>query len=671
MRRRVFYAAFLTTLVVYSLLLLFSEFSLQQMQQKIFLINQTDHSKKIALFIQAQAINDPVIFNDIFQCVENVGKAKKLAQNFELYRWVNVKPPETFEFDIFINYPVQTKLSLIAKFKELGARQVYGTPIFTNEGMDIKQFLSQLQLANNNLISYDYFLKVHSKSDGEIRRVVYESLCGSPAIVFSALRALHNRDIGMVAPFGLVYKNRKERPILAKKAQIKYGKIIVFTDRHIERMKSVYRQMTEEELGDDVENYVCIIASMFWSRYNDFRVEDYVRIIPWLSNQWINGREEDFGVEHAMERLFGTIPILNNLSVAEIGPAVKPIGVYLPQLYPVRKNDNNHGKEFTKQSKVVSSTKSLPAFAGGLGIYDLNEVEIRRKQGELAKAAGLYGFMYSHYWIAGKDQHIYSDPVMGKFAELMLSDGHPDIPFVLSWVNEPRSNDGVEMPHQYGTENDWKTHFFYLIPFFKHKNYITVDEKPAFIIDRIGHMEEVLEPMLTLWRHLAEENGLKGLHIIAALHQYIPGVVQEKIGIHYDASFQFFSTIEEVQRTRSASSTHDSLISGENNSGDNISGENIVNYWGAVSSFEAQNNAAKLVSPTKFRQSLEFSLNHMVDDIARNNFQINIPNLLFIFVWNNWNEHEQATSEPNDTLGFSYLSAVKEYLENQPIVKVL
>ena len=82
MRRRVFYAAFLTTLVAYSLLLLFSEFSLQQMQQKIFLINQTDHSKKIALFIQAQAINDPVIFNDIFQCVENVGKAKKIGSKF-------------------------------------------------------------------------------------------------------------------------------------------------------------------------------------------------------------------------------------------------------------------------------------------------------------------------------------------------------------------------------------------------------------------------------------------------------------------------------------------------------------------------------------------------------------------------------------------------------------
>ena len=661
MRRKVIYAAFLTTLV-YSLLLLFSEFSSQQEQQKISLVNLslTDESKKIAVFIQARAINDPVIFNDIFQCVENVGKAKTLAQNFELYRWVDVKPPETFEFDIFINYPAQTKLSLIAKFKELGAREVYGTPIFKNEGMDIKQFLSQLQLANKNRISYDYFLKVHSKSDGEIRRLVYESLCGSPAIVLSVLHVLHNRDIGMVAPLGLVYENRKKRRFLTKKAQLLYSNVI--TDRHIERMKSVYRQMTEEELGDDVENYVCIIASMFWSRYNDFRVEDYVRIIPWLSNQWINGREEDLGVEHAMERLFGTIPILNNLSVAEIGPAVKPIGVYLPQLYPARKNDNSHGKEFTKQSKVVSLTKPLPAFAGGLGIYDLNEVEIRRKQGELAKAAGLYGFMYSHYWIARKDQHIYSDPVMGKFAELMLSDGHPDIPFMFSWVNEPRSNDGVEMPHQYGTENDWKTHFFYLIPFFKHKNYITVDEKPAFIIDRTGHMEEVLEPMLTLWRHLAEENGFKGLHIIAALHQYIPGVVQEKIGIHFDASFQFFSTIEEVQRSRGASSTHDSLISGEN----------TVKFWSAASSFdtEPQNDATKLVSPDKFRQSLKYSLNHMIDDIARNNFQINMPNLLFIFNRNNWIEHEQATLEPSDTFGFSYLSAVKEYLEKQPIVKV-
>ena len=625
------------------------------------MINLTDQSKKIALFIQAHGIDDPDIFNDIFQCVENVGKAKKLAQDFELYRWVDVKPPETFEFDIFINCPHQTNFSLITKFKELGAREVYWTPIFKNEGLDIKQFLIQLQLANNNLIRYNYFLKVHSKSDGEIRRLAYESLCGSPAIVFSALRALHNRDIGMVAPLGLVYKYRKsgERQILAKKIQILISKQKVFTDVHIKLMRSVYSQMMEEELDDDVENYVCIIGTMFWSRYNDFRVDDWVRIIPWLSHQWINGYANDFGVEHAMERLFATIPSLNKLNVAEIGPAVKPIGLYPPQFYQTQENGNNHGKGLTESSLA----KPLPAFTGGLGYYDLNEVETRRKQGELAKAAGLYGFTYSHYWISGKGQPKYTDPVMGRFAELMLNDGHPDIPFMFSWVNEPKSNDGVKIPHQYGTKKDWKEHFFYLIPFFKHKNYITVGKKPAFIINRIGHMEGVLGPMLTLWRHLAEENGLKGLHIIAVSYQSIPRVVQEIIGIHCDASFQFFSTIKEVKRTRGASSTHSLLTSGGN----------IIQYWGAVSSFNAkpQNHAAKLVSPAKFRHGLKYSLKHMIDDISRQNFQINTPNLLFIFAWKDWNKHEQATLEASDNLGFSYLSAVKDNLENQPIVKVL
>src|SRR5690606_37758464 len=109
--------------------------------------------------------------------------------------------------------------------------------------------------------------------------------------------------------------------------------------------------------------------------------------------------------------------------------------------------------------------------------YDLSDIEVLKEQSEMAKKYGLDGFCYYHYWFNGKK-------LLEKPLEMMLERKDIDMPFCLSWANEPwtRAWDGnskeVLMPQSYGDEKDWLKHLEYLVPFFKDKRYIRINDKP-------------------------------------------------------------------------------------------------------------------------------------------------------------------------------------------------
>jgi hypothetical protein len=71
-------------------------------------------------------------------------------------------------------------------------------------------------------------------------------------------------------------------------------------------------------------------------------------------------------------------------------------------------------------------------------------------------------------------------------------------------------------PHARSTACTRRRHFEALLPFFNHPNYIRIERKPVFAIYKLRDVPaDVKVPMLALWRHMAIDNGLRGLHIIA------------------------------------------------------------------------------------------------------------------------------------------------------------
>lgn len=202
---------------------------------------------------------------------------------------------------------------------------------------------------------------------------------------------------------------------------------------------------------------------------------------------------------------------------------VRIIALYLPQFHPIPENDLWWGPGFTEWINVV---RAKPLFRGhrqpripaDLGFYDLRLPETREQQARLARAAGIEGFCYYHYWFGGGKQ-LLERP----FNEVVAS-GKPDFPFCICWANHTWSNktwrrtsalqrDGLMVEQTYPGREDDTAHFLSLLDAFRDRRYMTVDGKLLFTIyDPLGfpHVGDFIE----LWQRLAAEHGLPGFYFV-------------------------------------------------------------------------------------------------------------------------------------------------------------
>lgn len=208
------------------------------------------------------------------------------------------------------------------------------------------------------------------------------------------------------------------------------------------------------------------------------------------------------------------------------------IAYYLPQFHPVPENDETWGKGFTEWTNVAQAKPQFkghhqPRIPADLGFYDLRLPEVREAQAELAREAGVEGFMYWHYWF-GEGKMLLEKPL-----EWVLESGKPDFPFCFGWANHSWSTktwtkkkgmlDKPKMiaEQKYLGEEDNRLHFDYCLKFFKDPRYITVEGKPLFVIFSpetfIG-----LEEFIQQWNKWAIEDGLKGVYFVAQWKENTP-----------------------------------------------------------------------------------------------------------------------------------------------------
>lgn len=220
------------------------------------------------------------------------------------------------------------------------------------------------------------------------------------------------------------------------------------------------------------------------------------------------------------------------------------IAFYLPQYHPIPENDKWWGKGFTEWTNVA---KAKPLFRGhyqpklpaDLGFYDLRLPQIREQQADMAREAGIEGFMYWHYWF-GNGKMLLEKPF-----EEVLSSGKPDFPFCLGWANHSwstktwqkgkvLSNDTMILEQLYlGKEDDIK-HFHYLLPAFKDSRYLKIDGKPIFVIYSPSVFPKVDE-FIKLWQSLAKKNGLPGIHFVGLVLSRVSLTKEKLFELGFDA----------------------------------------------------------------------------------------------------------------------------------------
>jgi lipopolysaccharide biosynthesis protein len=350
---------------------------------------------------------------------------------------------------------------------------------------------------------------------------------------------------------------------------------------------------------------------------------------------------------------------------------IKPLAIYLPQYHSIPENNKAWGEGFTEWTNV---RKAKPLFEGhyqphepheDVGYYDLSDPTVLVKQADMAKKFGISGFAFYHYWFNGK--RLLETPL-----DNMLKASTPDFPFLYIWANENWSKrwDGSEneiiQEQHYSSEDDLEHIRFLCKNVFSDKRYITIDDKPVFIVYRSELLPDIKETA-RIWREESKRCGYKDLYLVR-VENFRDDINPLEIG--FDAAMEFAPDVKKspfVINTINENAIIDYPSSINRRSlkiDKNFTWFRCV-YNGWDNSARKERNAGVFVnnSPNVFQQFFYRTVQYTKRVLPEN------QQFIFINAWNEW--AEGCHIEPDKKNGYAYLNAVRNVLENKSNSNVL
>lgn len=358
----------------------------------------------------------------------------------------------------------------------------------------------------------------------------------------------------------------------------------------------------------------------------------------------------------------------------------KVIAWYLPQYYVTEYNNRFHGMGFTEWT---NSSKALPQFCGHyqphipyhLGYYDLSNYQSIRRQAEIAKFYGIYGFAIHYYWFNEKTQML-DTPI-----KLILEHKEIAIKYFINWATEDWgmtwddsfSNWEFSESHiKQDLPKDVSAFFDGINPYFEDERYIRINNMPVLSIYNCNIFDRMaFKIFIDKLRKEALKRGYIGLYVIIttgsnhfdedvnewgadALVEYQPNYMCQfnsfnklypkgYINPHFKGTIidtkEFFAEKKYFAKHISKKIFRGACTSWDNTARKGKTGARII--WG--------------ITPDVFKKWLI--------DIMTESKKIHATEEDFVFIssWNEWAEGSHL--EPDMRYGYAWLNAIRSALE--------
>lgn len=366
----------------------------------------------------------------------------------------------------------------------------------------------------------------------------------------------------------------------------------------------------------------------------------------------------------------------------------KFIPFYFPQLHSIPENDIWWGEGYTDWDRVKTAQPHnvnhyQPRVPLNNNYYDQSQDSTQKWQIDLALEYGIYGFNFYHYWFDGK---LLLEKPIQNFKKL-----NHNLNYCITWANETwtkrwegKINEVLIQQNHHVDKSEWKSHFDYLLPFFKDERYITIENKPVFCIYRPDIIKNV-DAFISYFQELAVENGLNGLYVIA-LRAYEPkdksvydsfnGIMrfqprdvfgqQTKKGLKSMIEVYFRALPERIQIIVSAlllkiqsgvindyQDFWDKLIevARQDLTASKPMYQSIAVDWDNTPRYKSKSHYFHNSTPSLFKSNLKRLLDLFYCQDKK-------ENIIFVNAWNEWSEG--AYLEPDERYKYEYLQTLKE-----------